>query len=215
MALFLFLGTSLFFGFLVLLLRETGSPLLADEGEARAGFLRGLLLAVPAVLLLAFLGGLVGVSYRPVRLYLYAFFRLHFLPGLLALGGFLLVGRREAGYVKVASYLLGFYALLNVSELLGSMGRHDVHDLFLLPLTRIACALLAAWLVTLAMEEYGPRQVPPLLLLLLVPLAGALVSWLAFAHRPLAAALAAAVLLAGSLALLARQGEIRRDGMRG
>ena len=215
MALFATLGIPLFCLFVFLLLRVAGSPLLTDEGEAVFSFLRGLLLALPAILLMAILNGLYGVSHRPLRLFLFAFFRFHFLPALLALAGFVLVGRREVDFLKVAAYLLGFFALYTVGELLGSVGRQDGHDLFLLPLVRIASAILAAELCTLAMEEFGKRQVLLLILLPAVPLSGAAISWLALAQRPAAATLGAAALFLGALVLLAWKGEIRPEALKG
>ncbi len=215
MALFATLGIPLFSVFVFLLLRAAGSPLLSDEGAAIVAFLKGLAFAVPAIVLMAVLDGLYGVSYRPFRLYLFAFFRFHFLPALLALGGFLLIGRRDAGFPAVAAYLLGFFALYTLGELLGSIGRHDGHDLFLLPAVRIASALLAAQLCTQALEEFGVRQILMLAPLLAVPLAGAVVSWLAFAHRPVAAILGTLVLFLGSLALLGWKGGIRPEVLKG
>ena len=116
--------------------------------------------------------------------------------------------------VQAAAYLLGFYALYTVGELVGSVGRQDGHDLFLLPLLRIASALLAAELCALALEEFGLRQALMLALLLAVPAAGALVSYLALAHRPAAAAAGAAALFLGALFLLAWKGELRPASLR-
>jgi hypothetical protein len=195
MALFAILGIPLFFLSFFFLLREEQSRLLTEEREAWAGFARGVLWAVPALPVLTLLGDLVGASYRPFRLYLFALYRPHLLPLLLGLGGYVLFCRRKVGYLRLVSFLFGFYTLLAGLQMLGAIGRFDAHLLFLLPLLRIGTALPAAGLFLFCAEETGFRRVPMAVLLALVPMAAAAVTCLYLAHRVPEAALGTLLLL--------------------
>jgi hypothetical protein len=149
MTLFLLTAMPLFFAFAVLL------PWDGQKTPRRLllvfQFLRGILLFFPAWLILLLLRRIAGFSYSGFPLFLSLLSRDHLPPILLAVGGFLLVMRAveyhssdEGVFLTTVSFLSGFFAMMSIADFIAGYGRWDAHELFLLPLSRVAAVLFLA-----------------------------------------------------------------------
>lgn len=114
---------------------------------------KGALMFFPGYLVIVILRGIVGFSYSGVLLYLSLFLRDQFFPLLVALAAFYLLRKKlavatseEGVFLVVFSFVCGFLALVNVTDVLRSWGTWDASTLFLLPATRVAQTLIVALL---------------------------------------------------------------------
>lgn len=140
-------------------------------------FFRGMLFFIPALIVILFLKGLLPISYRSWRLYLFYLFEYHLLEFVLGVTGCFLLMRRHYEFTLVAFFLAGYYSLLSLYTLFDLSADLNVLSLFLLPAVRIFSLLFAAVLFGHYQEGYGLRRLLFLLLLFCIPVVGALVTY--------------------------------------
>ncbi len=114
-------------------------------------FLKGVLLFFPGYLVVLLLRGIFGFSYDGFVLYLSLLLRDHCAPLLAGVGAFLLIqrtlvfsGTDEGIFLTVFSFLCGFVAMINLTDLVRAWSVWTGYDLFLLPVLRLAAVLLIA-----------------------------------------------------------------------
>jgi hypothetical protein len=114
-------------------------------------FLKGVLLFFPGYLAILIVRRIFGFSYDGFLFYLSVLLRDHLAPGLAAAGAFLLLqrsmkisGTDESIFLTVFSFIAGFLGMVNIADALRTWGDWDANSLFLLPVLRIAFALLFA-----------------------------------------------------------------------
>lgn len=149
MFLFLIASLPLLFSLVVLLPWDRGQaprPL-----TLASTFLKGVLLFFPGYLAILIVRRIFGFSYDGFLLYLSLLLRDHLAPLLAALGGFLLLqrtlsfsGTDEGIFLTVFACLSGFLSMMNITDSLRAWGSWDGYVLFLLPVLRIASALVMA-----------------------------------------------------------------------
>jgi len=121
-------------------------------------FLEGAGLAVPAVVVLLLLHRFVGVSYRPLLLYLHGALIDHLLPaGVLVLG--CLLWFPKAGFHELLFFSGGFFGVVSLATTVAAYGQYDLHLLFLLPVLRMATVVLLPLLLLRLVESYGALRV--------------------------------------------------------
>jgi hypothetical protein len=151
MILFLLVSLPVLFAFFIFL------PWDASQAPGRFALLstslKGALIFFPGYLLILLARRIFGFSYDGFLLYLSLLLRDYMAPVLVALGGFLLLKTKinlleteEGIFLSVLAYLCGFFALLNISDLLRAWRNWDSYMLFLLPVLRIALVLLVSLL---------------------------------------------------------------------
>jgi hypothetical protein len=116
-----------------------------------ATFLKGALIFFPGFLAMLITRRIFGFAYEGFPLYMSLALRDHLVPLLVAAGGFLLLQRRldfpateEGIFLAAFPYFSGFFALLNITDMVGRWGKWDSHALILLPLTRIVEIVLVS-----------------------------------------------------------------------
>jgi hypothetical protein len=116
-------------------------------------FLKGLLMFIPAYILLLILKAIVGISYTGFALYASLLARDHLAPLLLGVGSLLLVTRRlaypathEGIFLVAFTFLCGYYTLFGPADFLASYGHWGMESLFLLPVMRMSAVLAVAFL---------------------------------------------------------------------
>ncbi|MGA2973932.1 MAG: hypothetical protein ABSF77_01320 [Spirochaetia bacterium] len=149
MFLFLIASLPLLFSLVVLLPWDRGQ---APRPLALVStFLKGVLLFFPGYLAILIVRRIFGFSYNGFLLYLSLLLRDHLAPLLAALGGFLLLqrtlsfsGTDEGIFLTAFACLSGFLSMVNITDSLRAWGSWDGYVLFLLPVLRIASALVMA-----------------------------------------------------------------------
>ncbi len=132
-------------------------------------FLKGVLLFIPAYIVLLILNRIVGLSYTGFGLYVCLLVRDHLAPLLLGTGGLLLVSRRlpspateEGIFLSVFTFLCGFYTLFGPADFVARFGHWGMESLFLLPLLRLS-AILAVSFVARRFYRWEGRSAVALL----------------------------------------------------
>ncbi len=196
------LGGAPFFALLVFALYRLRRPHRAELMGLRREWIvetaKGLLFAIPAVVVGSLLAGWVSISYRPVPLYLYVLLEDHAV-GFVFLAGFFLAFGGQRSFVQLVSFACGFFWLIQIIEIVSEFGRYGPYDLFLLPALRLGTALYLPLLFIRFREWYGLRRVIFAELMVLVPLAAAAVCYLYQRFLTEAAIGAAAAYLMGAL----------------
>lgn len=141
-------------------------------------FFRGMLFSIPAVMIIIFLKGLLPISYRSWRLYLFYLFEYHLLEFILGVCGCFIFMRRHHTFVPVLFFLAGYYSVLSLYDLFKLSAYLNLLSLFLLPAMRIVSLFFAAVLFGHYQEGYGLRRMLFLLLLLSIPVFCTLVTYL-------------------------------------
>jgi hypothetical protein len=113
--------------------------------------LKGILLFFPGYLVVALLRRIVGFSYDGFLLYLSLFLGDHAVPLLAGLGAFLLLqrtlafsGTDEGIFLTVFSFLCGFMAMIDLTDLVRAWNTWTSYDLFLLPVLRLSGVVLVS-----------------------------------------------------------------------
>ncbi len=114
-----------------------------------ATFLKGVLCFFPGYLVVLLLRAIFGFSYDGFLLYLSLLLRDHFAPVLVGVGAFLIVqrtlafsGTDEGIFLTTFSFLCGFLAMVNLTDVVREWNVWTGYDLFVLPVLRLATALL-------------------------------------------------------------------------
>jgi hypothetical protein len=150
MQLFLIASLPLFFSLVILLpwgMRGGVPPALVLV----VTFLKGVLLFFPGYLVMLILRAIAGFGYDGFLLYLSVFVRDHLAPLLAGVGAFLLIqrtfsfsGTDEGIFLTVFSFLCGFLAMVNLTDLVRGWNEWTSYDLFLMPVLRLAAVLGAS-----------------------------------------------------------------------
>ncbi len=149
MQLFLVASLPLFFGLVITLpWGRAGIP----PGLALVStFLKGVLCFFPGYLLVLLLRRIFGFAYDGFVLYLSLLLRDHFAPILVGVGAFLVVqrtlafsGTDEGIFLTTFSFLCGFLAMVNLTDLVREWNVWTSYDLFVLPVLRLAAVLLVS-----------------------------------------------------------------------
>ena len=151
MVLYLISSVPLLFAFVVFLPWNEGRA--PRTLTLMATFLKGVLVFLPAYLVILLLRAIFGFSYDGLLLYLSLLLHDHLVPVLAGLGGFLLLQRKlgisgddETVFLVVFSFLAGFFGMLNLTDAFSASGSWDPYALFLLPSLRLAALLLVSLL---------------------------------------------------------------------
>ncbi len=176
---------------------------LQHRGEASvfklpAAFFKGLLLCLPALLIMLLVNRIIPLSYRPFRHYLFYTLQDHLLPYLLLL--IFCVGfARKDSTLQLVFISGGFYTLLSLSEVIFHGGWWDIYGLFLIPVIRMSSLLYLVLLFVRYREWYGAYQILFAVLILLVPLFGGLLAFLNMRYYPEAAYIGTGLFFCGAL----------------
>lgn len=177
MFLFMIFAIPLSILFLFSLLKPGEALFFSASPSPGLSFFRGILFFIPALIVILFLRGLLPISYRSWRLYLFYLFEYHLLEFVLGVAGCFLLMHRHYEFIPVAFFLAGYYSSLSLYDLFKFSTDLNLLSLFLLPAVRISSLLFAAVLFGYYQEGYGLRRLLFLLLLFCIPVVGALVTY--------------------------------------
>jgi hypothetical protein len=165
-------------------------------------FFRGILFFIPALIVILFFKGLLPISYRSWRLYLFYLVEYHLLEFVLGVAGCFLLMRRHHEFIPVAFFLAGYYSSLSLYDLFMLSADLNLMSLFLLPAVRIFSLLFAAVLFGHYQEGYGLRRLLFMLLLFCIPVVGAMVTYFYMTFYLIYAVILAVVCFLGAITFL-------------
>jgi len=200
MSVFALLLTPLF-GFLMISLYRIS---VESFKKQLALFGKGALVFVPAYVLVVILRRLVSQSYRPAKLYFFAFFEEHFLFYVVLLGGFVafwgLANLYRTKILDFVSFASGFYSLGALQTVLENHGQIGPYHLFLLPIMRVGMIVLTALFAVKYLNAFGVFRVLYAFCLFLLPFVAGLFSTLYHANYRIVASVLTVALLPAAFA---------------
>jgi len=181
-------------------------PWIHDRPGMLSSLFWGLKAFVPGCLLYLLGVHFLKRTYTPGNLLFYHLFRDYLLWFFLALTGYgLLYSSRSKDYTRKTSeflaYLLGFFLLTGVVDVLMRFGSYNLYSLFLLPLFRVTLIFGAAGLLGFWGRLEGAIQYLFLFLLLILTLPAGLSAMFFYVNHPFWSWLIAAICLPGYAAL--------------
>jgi hypothetical protein len=209
MSLFLLLGIPLVCVFVSMLTWDSES--VPRRLSLVSLFFTGVLLFLPAYIVMLILRRIVGFAFTGFALYACLMARDHLAPALLAVGAFLLVqrrfalqGSREGIFLTVFVFLSGFFTLFGPADFLALYGHWTPESLFLRPLQRLSLILVVSMAAPATFRWQGRSAAAFLSVAGVWSLALALLSWLSNINRGWIAVLGTAAAFLAAAVVFAR-----------
>lgn len=145
--------------------------------------IKGILWFFPSLILFFIVLLFFPISYKPFNYYFFYFLRDHFLPCVLAMSGyFIFYGfshprQIREPFLNLLSFFAGFFSLVAVKDFFTYISEYNFYLLFILPLLRLYTVILLSFLMEKFIDALGPEKILFGVLLFLVPVCAAFVSF--------------------------------------
>lgn len=168
---------------------------------------KGIVLALPALLLMIVIRNLWTVSYRPGPHFFYLLITENCFPFVIPITGILIWdGPDNLQKTSLLEYLItltGFHFVLTCYELIIRFGQYDPFTIFLHPVLRLIFIIYMAFLAVKWAFSYGIFRIGLSLALLALPFAITIITYLYFRSHGFVSFLLGGIILAGGVAFWA------------
>jgi hypothetical protein len=146
-------------------------------------WIKGILWFFPSLFVFRIIAGFFSISFQPFNYYLYFLCRDHLLFCALGIAGYFLFYRFEHPhdvqdtFLNILTFFAGFFLFVSIADFFTHYGEYNIYFLFILPLLRLFTILVISLLLNKFIEGLGLERIVIGLLLFLVPVCGALISF--------------------------------------